>query len=255
MVEVVISVFLAVVGMLLVITLFHVSLQRDNRANLRKTQALFAERVLASTREWALDPDHFLSDWSSRRGSFTDPDFPGFEATLDCQPLGRALYSPSSNLETIFPTAQRRKFQKSVVPVRVEVEGRGLPPVRLLSYVPEPDRELPALPRIQVSWVSGSNPIPQGATVEFQARMLDQAGREIEDVVYQWFVVPQTGNGTLHPEGVDRNRHRMRFEHGYTLPGGIPAFASGQARIRVVARYRGRIYSNGDPPEPELNLQ
>lgn len=212
--------------------------------------AVFGRKVLQQIRVWARDPANYNSTWAPYDGvEFTDPDYPGAVARVECDPNGREILAPSSELEGMYG-ADAKRLGSSVVPVQVTVDW-GMPgrELRMMSYIGEPERVLPANPRVTVQRVSGpSDPVPEGGTIGFTAELRDSSGEAIPDVVFEWTLVPISGNATLLHQDAPRTGATMELLHNYVWnplmspPAGGPI--SGEVRVEVLCRYRGREIVN-----------
>ncbi|MEW6282900.1 MAG: hypothetical protein AB1758_30085, partial [Candidatus Eremiobacterota bacterium] len=86
----------------------------------------------------------------------------------------------------------------------------------------------------------GPDPVPRDEEVEFEARLYDASGNQIRDAMFEWYVVPVTGNGTL-VDGGPRTGTTRRVKHCYALnpSTGVWRHAPGIIRLRARTRYHG----------------
>ncbi len=257
LVEVVVSIFLLLVGILLVISLFHSALRRQQLSHKKALATLMARSMMAEIRGWARTPGNFDSNWTDYDGrTFTRSEFPGLEATVGVEELGRTLYTPCSDMETPYLNLAAR-MNRSVIPVGVEV-GWGQPGpqnrVRLVSYIGDPLRQLPVTPVTVTRSGGDADPVPQNGTVEHTAQLSDTAGNPISDVTFGWNVEPDIppGAARLLPDTVERDQHRMNLSHSYIFQPRLPVpetgFVPGRVRVRAAARYHGRKVDNASAP-------
>lgn len=237
--------FLMTAALLMVINLFHSGLRHGAQARMVVEANRLAENTLAEIRAWAREPANFLSGWTPYNGVvLSDPDWPAFRIRVDCEPTGIEVLSPSTALETAYSPDQRR-LSSSVVPVEVTVEW-GAPgdphrSVTVVTQVGEPLRQLGPNP-LQVTRSGGaSDPVPQEGLVSFQAQLVDSSGQPIQDISFEWYAVPVTGNATVVPLG-SRNRASSQLQHHYYLNPitSTWSYEPGQVRARARAIYGGR---------------
>ena len=252
--EAIVAIFLIVSAVMVTVTLFHSGLRYARMAETRATAGIYGRKVMQQIRSWARNPANYDDpNWAPYNGvELTDPDFPGFLARVDCQPAGRDLLSPSSELETMHGALAHR-LDKAVVPVRVTVVW-GQPEQRLplVSLVGEPERELAAGPNVLVQRVSGPpDPVPELGEIGFTAQLLDSGGNPIPNVAFSWSLLPVTGNATLLVNAAPRDGSAMGLKHEYEWnplmsPPQVGPI-SGEVRLEAVCRYRGRKIVNAAP--------
>lgn len=255
MLEAIFAIFVLLMGVIVVSTLLNRSSRfAVNEVRMAEQQA-FAEKVMDEVRAWALDPDNFGSDWSYWNGrTQTSSEDSTIEATVYCEGTGLALTSPCSHLEANWP-GRERVLPRAVMPVEVTATSPGLPPLNLVSYLPEAPRPLGLAPELQVNLSSGSLPLARAAEATFEAVLLDGSGEPISNVTFEWFLLPETGNAALLLSTAPRNGHQVTLRNELTMAGGTLGYASGTVRLRVISRYFGRLIDNGDPPVPSVELQ
>lgn len=249
LVEVVVSIFLLLVGILVVVTLFHSALRRQQLTQKKATATLLARSLMAEMRGWARTPSNFDSNWAVYDGQvFVRPEYPGLRATVGVEEVGRTIYTPCSAMETPY-LARAARMNRSVIPVAVEVDwGQAGPQnrVRLVSYIGDPPRPLPASPVAVARSGGDPDPIPQNGTVEHTAELRDSSNVVINDISFSWNIEPDIppGAGTLMHDSVERHQQRMNLSHSYVFQPylAVPetGFVPGRARVRAVARYHGR---------------
>lgn len=248
--EVIVSLFLLMAGVLVMVNLFHSALRYRREVERKLQGTLMARSLMSEIRGWARDPLNFDSNWTAYDGQLlTDPDFPGFEARVEVEELGRVIYSPCSQFE-VPQGALAHHLDRSLVAVAVEV-GWGDPNparrVRLVSYVGEPPRQLAATPVVVTRTGGAADPVPPDQTVDARAELRDDTGQPIADVSFSWGIQPSgtaPGNGTLLTDTVPRSQQTMTVQHFYVIhPHFTPpetGYAGGELKLRAAARYRGR---------------
>lgn len=259
LIEAVIAIFLLLMGVLVFAALFQRSAQLSRVQATLAAQINLADSVMAEIREWASDPTHYDSDWSTWNGrTRTDPNNSSVEATVRCVGAGRDLLSPASELEFNYSSTRRRSLTKAVVPVEITVSGPQVMDFVVVSQVAPAIRTLPADAEVSVTRVSGTEPIPRGGTATYRATLADQNGVDIPYVTFEWFLLPQTGNAGLESSNAGRNGKLMPVRNEFRLPNGDIGFAPGTIRLRARARYHGKVLENGDPallPNTVVELQ
>ncbi len=269
LVETVLAYFLLAGAIYLIVGLFHGGLRAHSRSQRLTEAARVAESTLARVRAWASDPIHFSSPWSGYNGvTFADPDLPGYQVRVDCRPPSPDsldLFSPCRSLEASYlALGIDRCMKASVVPVRIQVSwGRSYQDqVTVWTHIAEPERALAASPTLVggeltippgpaphplvVRRVGGPpDPVPRNGEVEFEAQLNDARGIPIRDVMFEWYVVPVTGNATLVDSQLDpaqpRSGTTRRVRHCYAQNPSTGAwrYAPGAIRLRARARYHG----------------
>ena len=236
--------FLLGCGMLAMVSLYDSAMRHTVSVERRYHLSLFGEELSDAVRNWALDPNNYLSSWSPYdNDDFTDPRYPGVIANVRAEATGRDLYSPSIN------TAQARTLTGSVVPIRIEArwrDGRDSARVVLFSYICEPPR--PGLltgtpPSVSVNLTAGTDPVPQDQKLTFEASLLDNNGQKIKGVIFAWEVVPvgptPQGNGLI--ESLTYEGDRVQLVNHFPAPAGF-MHVPGGIRVRARARYGGKEF-------------
>ena len=246
--ESIIAVFVLLMGVLVFAAMFQRSARMSSQQATLAAQINLADSVMAQVRDWAATPANYDSNWSFWDGrDVPDPNYPTVEATVRCLGSGRDLLSPSRELEANYPAAQQRLISKAVVPVEITVSGPQVPELVIVSQVAPAIRDLGAAPVLQVTLDSGSEPIPRSAVTTYRASLSDSSGTDIPYVTFEWFLLPQTGNAGLESSTAPRNGKTMAVRNEFRLPNGDIGFAPGEIRLRVRARYHGKVVENGDP--------
>jgi hypothetical protein len=236
--------FILACGMLVMVSLYDSAMRHTVSGERRYHLSLFGEEVVEAVRDWALDPNNYLSAWTPYdNDDFVDTRYPGVVANVRVVATGQALYSP------FVGAPQARTLDGSVVPVRVETRwqnGREAARVILMTYICEPPR--PGLlsgtpPSLSVSLTAGTDPLPADQTMEFDASLLDNNGQKIKGVVFQWEVVPSgpppQGNALIASTTYEGDKAQLT--HHYPAPVGF-MHVPGGIRVRARARYGGKEF-------------
>ena len=246
-------------GVLVFGALFQRSARTSNSQVTLAEQINLADSTMAEIRDWASLPANYDSDWSFWDGrTVTNPQYTSVQAIVRCTGAGRDLISPSSELETNYPPALARTLGKGVVPVEITVTGPSVQPLVVSSQVSPAIRPIAPGTNLSVSVASGTIPIARGSTAEFSAQLTDSAGVVIPNVTVDWFLLPQTGNGTLLLSTSPRNGSVMGVRNEFRLPNASIGYAPGEIRLRARVRYHGQLIENGDPanlPDTVVGLQ
>lgn len=162
--------------------------QRRNEHILEATQ--IAQSTLNQVRAWALQPDHYLGNWSVYDGVAVASPLPEYSVHVRCRAQGVALDSPCSALEAQWQGTPQgiRRLPRALVPVQVQVAWSANPAdqVRLLAYMGEPKRDLTG---IQVL-TSGPQPnaISQSQDSLYTVAVRDAQGRNFDNLLFRWSV-------------------------------------------------------------------
>lgn len=226
-------------ALVLTLNLFHPALRAQAQARRAYVAAQWAESLMAELRAQAAEPSFFRGDWSAYAGLRTHPDFPDLKATVEHNRT--LLDSPCSALEERFPSDPRR-FQESLVCVKISARwGEQRQPVVVVSQIAAPPVE-PA--ELRLTRVAGdSDPVPPDGAVTFEAQLLDAEGNQIPGVMFDWYVLPLSGNATLAEDGPRAGR-RATLNHRYYFDPvrGDWDHVPGVVRLKARTRYHGRIY-------------
>ena len=249
LVETVIALFLLVVGMVLIGTLFLSGLRYCARIEKRALATLIAEKKLASLRAWARKPNpggFNYDDWSSVDGQQgADPDEGNFVVRVTAHP--RDLKSAATSLEDGQDPAKRRLMPGSAMEVCVSVWEASDPAqvTRLWSLIGEPERPFDPIAPLTVTPLG---PVPAlmayDDELSFNVKAVDSAGKDLKDIFFSWYVLPRGGNGTIKQQSRDGKNstfiHRITILPPGDLPPGIVLHAGGTVDVVARAVYRGR---------------
>ncbi|MGE4201319.1 MAG: hypothetical protein AB7J86_11775 [Vulcanimicrobiota bacterium] len=233
----------------IVLLLFNQSLIYQKKTRQLNEAALVAENAMARCRAWAENPGNYASGWGPFSGSVTDPDHPGFQVAFEVDSGGRTVYTPSTNLEQPFAEADRRSIPAGLVPVRCRVSFPGDEFV-LTSYVGAAVRQVDPATALTVTKVSGpGEPVPRDGLCDYQARVFDTSGGEIEGVTFSWSVVPDGGNAVILHDDSHRSGKWIKLQNKYHYNHilGTWGVQPGNIQLRATAVYNG-IEMSGDSP-------
>lgn len=236
--ETIIAFFIIVGALLVVVQLFHTSLQHGRIIEERLIGASLAERKLEEIRIWASDPDHFEGSWSLYDNqNFT---YPGFESFTIRTTLTNPQHpTPNTLLEAAHPVSEQRLLAQSTKGVTVDCTWgpKTNQTIRLASLVAAPPRDWDASPLdIEISGTA-PNPLPQDSTATFTVKGYDENHRELEDLTFNWVVVPKGGNGIVASSRRDGKEAAVgNWLYGL---GGARIHRPGPVEFSVSARYNG----------------
>ena len=250
LIETVVATFLLGSAIVLIVTLFHRSLQLGAH-NERVSRAVgVARSVLSEIKADAASVTSYsagLPVWKNR--SYSPPDNPDYSVQTRVGQL-QPLFSPCDGLANRF--ANPHIMEDVSLPVKVTVSwgpGRNNS-ISLVDRVREPRREID---RIRVSRVdTAGSPVGFSQIMEFRAEALDSAGQVIPGIGFAWNVEPITGNATL----LERNTSDAAFcriQHKYYFNPLTSTWESVPGLIKAKARavYHGQLYI-GESTEIDL---
>ncbi|MCL5773827.1 MAG: prepilin-type N-terminal cleavage/methylation domain-containing protein [Firmicutes bacterium] len=165
---------------------------------------IIAEKKVEEIRNWACSRadgtryNFYAGNWSLYNGTLAaDLEHPDF--TVKAENFRQFSYSPASNLTSPF------ELKDSVRKVQVKVsweQGGANKSITLVTYIGEPLR-LPA--KVEVT-PSGAQTVNAGEQISFSAQAYDANNEAIPDMVYKWYVVPETSNGTVIIDPADSSK-------------------------------------------------
>lgn len=246
MMETVLGLFLLVSAFTFVAGLYNHSLGHLQKVERNAYAAQFSRSVFSELRAWAREPGNYLGSWPT---TLTDPDYPGFEARLTVSDV--ELMSACTDFESTIPSPQQVLMTSSCRRVQAQILFEGSQVFTVTSLIKEPERTPSDTTPVVVS-ARGALPTPldREATIEFEARLLDESGAEIPDVHFSWSVEPIDGNATI--KEVARNGTVATFENVYILRRGSRIFTGGKCKVAASVQYFGETY-RGTSEEIELS--
>jgi hypothetical protein len=255
--ETIIGLFLLIFGMLISTKLLDTGLRHLSKIDKQAMATKLAEKSMAELRLWvrtSTGPSTYNFDQVSWAAGVptSDPDFPGYKVSLVETP--QILYSPCSEFEKPYiglGTERALNSSARVVKVVVEDSSGGSFKVELTSLIADPTRHLA---KVKMTLVSSAIPDPfeqagdlanpvANSFVEFEAKGLYSDGKEVPDLMFDWYTIPLGGTGTVVP---DRDGRKAKFINGVVVaPAGPTVSTSGSAALAVHGQYRG----HGQPPQ------
>ena len=231
--ETVVALFVLVVACLGCVQMFHFGLRSGSVTEKRSVAAFLANKRLTQLQVWAKDPTHF-SSWSGFPNG-ADADFPdyGLQTTVS----DYTAFSPCSGVQG----STVRQLTKSLKRVQIDV---SYPPftaadhLKVVSLIGEPPHPLAGL-TVLVDDSAISNPVPPAPfTQNLSAQVRDGSNTVIQDMMFDWYVDPDTGNGNIVPAADGKN---ASFSNEILTPlGSTPNTSGTSCSVEAWARYMGR---------------
>lgn len=240
LVETVIAVFLLTAQILWLSVASQSYVQNQRDVAKRERACFLANQKLEEIRLWAKSLSNFSSNWSAfDNTNQVDTSDPSFQTSVRCQPGQPQLFSPCAGLESPW-ASQAKLFTHSLVGVHVSVRWRAGDPNAQYSssiWIAEPPHPGP----YTVTLASGAASLAPLASATFQAKLLDRDGNAVEDLQWQWRVVPISGNGTVFADQ-DRSQRQVRLLHAFWRYG-LQVSIPGTVRLEARTRYQGQDLS------------
>ena len=258
--EAIVAIFVLLAGVVVMVRLFHTSIRYQTLVDNQATAVMLAEREMERVRGWSRKTHTcpgatagfatFLSDAYPGKTAYQDPDFPGF--TIQTQAAANIIYSPCSLFELLYtPATRRRVISTSVRKVTVSVSWGWDPyngqPLshKLCSLIALPTCDLSAAPAVITVGMTGSTSLIQGATRDVTTSAVDQDGRPLDDLFYEYVIRPQSGDLGGGSGSVDDARdgrtstvRNCIYDAQEPTPG-ISGYGLGACNVTAQARYRG----------------
>jgi Tfp pilus assembly protein PilV len=238
MLETIIAFFIIVSALLVIAQLFHTSLKHGQITESRLIGATLCDRKLEEIRAWAGDPDNFEGSWVPYDNVTST--YPGFgnyriRTTLSTP----ALWTPTSQLESVHPAVNQRTITKSTKGVTVECQWgpNANQTIKLVTLVAAPPRAWSSTLALEITG-PGPNPLPRDATATYTVKGYDENNRELEDLTFNWVVVPMEGNGVR--ASTRRNGKEATIGNWLYGLGGVRIYRPGDVQFTVNARYNGQ---------------
>ncbi|MBX3170726.1 MAG: hypothetical protein KF760_25195 [Candidatus Eremiobacteraeota bacterium] len=253
--ESVFATFLLLWAIMIVVRLFHTGIGYTSRSLEQETAIFLAEQQLERMRAWSesLNGNVYnydqLASLAIYNGTPVAAEQPGF--TLTTRVMARELYSGCSQIELSRPS-DRRVLRNSACTVQVEVKwAGGTRQLRLCTLFARPALTFPSpapsphLPTGVIITGPADNPVPHLGSTTLQAGAIDRNGAPLEDLLYEWELVPISGAGTLEQS---RSGQSARLFNWVYLPDGTRTSTGGEVSVRVTARYHGQtVYQETGP--------
>lgn len=231
LIETLFAVFVLLAAFTIFGTLFQWVMTSSKRGDQAATAARLAHNRLQEVRQWAAQPS--VSSDNFRAGSWgtwaTPLEVePGYTVRVDR--VANQCYSPSSSLEAGY--ARPREMSNACRRVRVRVHwGQQDYDVYSQLAAPAVNPLKPYASNIVITQgFSGSLAYGSAGILTAQAR--DDQNQNIDDLVYEWTVLPESGTASLTE--VDRNGRQIQVNNNN------PLTTSGNTlKVSVSATYRG----------------
>lgn len=236
LVETLIALFICVVALLLVVSLFHNAARLSRRTERQRVVLMLTERTLNQVRAWARVPANFAGSWGAwNPRTVTFAEQPEVTVLVRCAPATDVVFSPTALLENRFASALARRIPAAMATVEARGTWAGSSNVTLTACVAEPLR-VPALALVLTPPTPG--PIAANDVQEFQVQAQDDAGGTLQGLTYSWYLEPVSGNGTLVSTGMPRDGSRVVLRNNYLVLGRTtPIPVPGTVNLRCRARY------------------
>ena len=226
-------------GMIGILSLFQAGLQHSRRSE-QQLRLTFAGRELLRQRLNSLrDGAAFHALTAAAGGWQAEPAFAGLESRWIV--TQQSLYSPGESLEQAFPLTNQKVLRSSAKRIELQLrapEGLGFTTVSLLATATEPLRQWAASQPVRLQ-STGSNPLAVAQTLTFTVTCQAEDGRQLEDVVVAWSVIPVDGVGTL--ESVSRDGRQATFRNQTRRKNGAIKYSGGSCYVLAQASYAGQI--------------
>lgn len=235
--ESVLAMFLMTFAFMVLAQLFHTSLNYSASLEHRAMATFLAESKMGEIRAWART--NFAQDWSAYDGVSAPADLhPSYTVTV--RVADQELASPCRSLESLYPVGavypepEPKLFRSSYKKVEVQVRWSPFPDdaVELVSLVGD---SRPADIDVVITGPAGGT-VGADAEVEFQVSA-EIGGEAVPDVVFQWYVEPIAGYGSI--AHVSRMGDRCTYANRVRLPSGDWEVMPGTARLVARTVFRG----------------
>lgn len=235
LIETLFAVFVLLAAFTIFGTLFQWVLSSSKRGDQAATAARLAHNRLEELRQWSSQPsgssDNFRAGNWNNWATPVELE-PGYLVRIDR--VANQCYSPSTSLEAGY--ARPRDMSNACRRVRVRVHwGQqdydlysqlGAPPVKPLQ---------PYASNIVVTAGFGGS-LAYGSSGVLTAQARDIQSQNIDDLVYEWTVLPESGTASLTE--MDRNGRQVQVNNN------SPLTTSGNTlKVSVSATYRGIVLS------------
>jgi Tfp pilus assembly protein PilE len=236
--EVVVALFLLGTSALFVMNVFHVALQRSRSGEARATARLLVEQEWSELKAWSKENYVDSTSLSLIDGkTIRPPEHSDFELKVSAVPW--VLSSPSKEFEMAQSIDERRTIEDGVGLIEVVATWQGTQgsgSYSVAGLLPAAPR---ALARIEVS--VDSSTVGRDGTTTLRATALDSEGRVINGASFDWWVLPDTGNGTISPL---KPNNQAELIHRITLLDGTVLHSDGRVKVGVGARLDGKVVTD-----------
>lgn len=258
LIEAIMSIFLVIVGFLIMGQLFHSAIHYETLVTERTTAAAMAEHQMEKIRGWSAQVFKGTSGGSAfddatwagcpgNGGPNTDPLYPGYFINVTTS-MAR-LYSPCTQFETKNDQPNSRAMNNSTRRVDIIVSWSSDSQFALSSLISLPTGEPAAVNPVQVAAVA---PLARDARSNTSVTLTNAAGHILPDAFFSWELNPKsTKAGFPNPVGAgvaasDPSRDGRSAAIANFVYATIPpdtaktGWAPGKTLLVATARYRGR---------------
>jgi len=233
LIETVLAVFVLLVVFLIFGTLLQWVLSSSRRGDEMATAARLAENRLAELRDWSFQPNGSSDNFRAGAwGALATPVEAESGYRTSVALVASQCYAPTTNLESAFANPRTMSSACKRVRVRVQWGNQSYDLYSQLTAPPVTPKQ-PLSSNIQVT-ITGGTTLASGASIVLTAQARDVNDSPIEDLVYQWTVLPESGTGSLAE--LDRNGRQVRFTNNNPL-----TVNSSTLKVAVQATYRGVV--------------
>lgn len=233
--EAILASFLLVFAFFLVSRLFHTGLQYSRRVDERIAGVQFAEKRMAEIRRWAKG----TVDWSSPPSTATDPQFPGYTASLSLR--DETLFSPSTQLELAYPEDDRRAMRSIAKRAIVTISKPGLPPYVLSAVITRGDRGWPTTADVRISPSSATLDGPDEEVI-LTVEVYDEDGNEDKNLFFHWEIEPdfsRPNQTTAEVRLLTRDGRKAVVRNRTRRRSGVWVATNGSCQAVAFVRYKG----------------
>lgn len=243
--ETVIALFILLGVLTFTLELYARSLREQTKIERNERAAFFTDNVLSRLRHWARDPVHFDSDPWADFSNYSDPAFPGFSARVRTR--WSATMTPCTAQESERPSARQRQLNKTLKTATIEIFFEGETLLEVSTLFNEPQRPLAADATVVVRRVSTTTGLlAADETLRHSAQLIDDNGRQIEDVAFSWSIQPLTGNAHISQQARDGSWGELT--NAYPIPPSQRVYTGGECQAIASARYAGVEYRGLSEP-------
>lgn len=242
--ETVIALFILLGVLTFTLELYSRSLQSQAKVEKNERAAFFADNVLSQLRHWARDSANFRSDPWTRFTNYTEPEFPGFSAQVRTR--WAPVLTPCTSQESPRPADRQRWLRETVKTATAEIFYEGEPLFEVTTLVNEPKRVPATTDPVVVEAVGGAPAqLDPDAEQRYTAKLVDDSGREIEDVMFSWSVQPLSGNAFIAQSARDGSWGEL--VNAYPIPPAQRVYTGGACQAIATVRYAGVEYRGLSP--------
>jgi len=241
LIEILVAMTVLLLASLIIFQMLQVVFAASVHIDYQSLAGIRAEQKLEEIRKWAYEEVGGISNyyrfWTTGSGaapfdgltedSAGEPPF-----TIHTTTSPQLLYTPTSDC------AVKQELRKAARKIKVTVswtEGGRSRSLSMVSYVAEPTRPLANL----TIDPSSDMYLKVGDTADFTVSGYDDTSSSYDDLVFLWYVNPETATGTIVKTGEKTAQFTARSAHPSYESGSI-IYDPGTCRVTVRARGGGR---------------